>query len=191
MKSDNRAMLANFMLCKEDAAPKQYWLHIIAIEDEEQRYVTKVLGTESWIFGGECFVRIAKPKGYEYIWEREHGKKPLMFDTDLAEIENLPPAQQSIEDYQEEIDFFTRVVTNKLFSDEDEHKLPKKGKSTKDIESEDSQQAKMDKSSAEYQLWRKQKGLSYDEGEMNRRWQSYCAYRAKYGLRPVKLEPKA
>ena len=190
MKSDNRAMLANFMLCKEDAAPKQYWLHIIAIEDEEQRYVTKVLGTESWIFGRECFVRIAKPKGYEYIWKREHGKKPLIFDTDLAEIENLPPAQRSIEDYQEEINFYTKFVTGNLFSDDEDSRQPKKGKSAKDIENEDSQQAQSDKSWAEYELWRKHKGLSYNEDEMNRRWQGYCAYRAKYGLRPVKLEPK-
>lgn len=191
MRDNKREMLANFMLCKEPPANKEHWLHIIAIEDEEQRYVTKILGNhDNWIFTKDSFTRIAKPSGYEYIWEREHGKKPLMFDSDLTEIENLPKSQRNIEEYQEEIDFYKKMITGTLFSDDEENKPLKKGKSAKWKEKEDSQQAKMDKSSAEYQLWRKQKGLSYNEDEMNRRWQGYCAYRAKYGLRPVKLEPK-
>lgn len=191
MKNNNRTMLADFMLCKETSAPKEHWLHIVAIEDEQQRYVTKILGIHNnWIFTKDCFTRIAKPSGYECIWQREHGKKPLMFDSDLTEIENLPKSQLNIEEYQEEIDFYKKMITGTLFSDDEENKPLKKGKSAKWKEKEDSQQARMDKSSAEYQLWRKQKGLSYDEGEMLRCWQGYCAYRAKYGLKPVRLELK-
>ena len=190
MSNNKREMLAHFMLCKELPPPKEHWLHIIAIEDEEQRYVTKVLGVESMFFSEECFARIARPKGYQYIWEREHGKKPFMFDTDLSEIEGLPKSQRNIEDYQDEIDFYTAFVQGTLLredapaSEKDKEIINKMCK-----ESEDSQQAQIDKSSAEYQLWRKQQGLSYDEGEMMRNWQSYCAYRKKYGLRPVELNP--
>ena len=186
MRDNKREMLANFMLCKEPPANKEHWLHIIAIEDEEQRYVTKILGNhDNWIFTKESFTRIAKPSGYEYIWEREHGKKPLMFDSDLTEIENLPKSQRNIEDYRYEIDFYTKVINGTLFGDED--KLAPNEEHWQ--ETEDSQQAKTDKSLAEYQLWRKEHGLEYDINELNRCWQGYCAYRAKYGLRPV--EPKS
>lgn len=187
MKNNNRTMLADFMLCKEKSAPKEHWLHVIAIEDEQQRYVTKILGIhDNWIFTKDCFTRIAKPSGYEYIWEREHGKKPLMFDSDLTEIENLPKSQLNIEDYKYEIDFYTKVVNGTLFGDED--KLAPKEEHWQ--ETKDSQQAQADKDWAEYELWRKHEGLSYNESEMNRRWESYCAYRAKYGLKPVRLELK-
>lgn len=185
---DTRTMLANYMLCKEEPAPKTHWLHIVAIEDEQQRYLTKILGTDNMFFEGECFVWIARPSGYQHIWKREHGKEPVVFQYNLAEIENLPPAQRSIEDYQEDIEFYTDFVTQGLFSDE-RPKTPKAGKSTIEIEREESQQAQSDKSLAEYEFWRKQRGLSYDEAEMNRRWLAYCAYREKYGLRPAALAP--
>ena len=184
--NDSRTMLANFMLCKKAPVPKTHWLHIVAIEDEEQRYVTKILGTEdSLFFSEDCFARIAKPSGYEYIWEREHGKKPLMFHGDLSEIENIPKSQRNIKDYKEQIDHYTSFINGTFF--EEERPVNKEHWQEK----EDSQQAQSDKSSAEYQLWRKQKGLSYDESEMLRCWQSYCAYRKKYGLKPVRLESKA
>lgn len=188
--SDKREMLSNYMLCKEPPAPKRHWLYIIAIEDEEQRFVTKILGIDdNMSFKRDCFTRIARPSGYEYIWVREHGKKPLMFDSDLTEIENLPQSQRNIEDYKEEIDFYTKYINGTLFNDED-NPANKEHSRGHFQEKEDSQQAQSNKTHAEYELWRKQEGLSYNEGEMGRCWQSYCEYRKKYGLRPVKLELK-
>ena len=184
MRNNKREMLANLMLCKETHKKKEHWLHIIAIEDEEQRYVTKVLGIhDNMFFTRDCFTRIAKPSGYEYIWKREHDKKPLMFDSDLTEIENLPKSQRNIEDYKYEIDFYTKFINGTLLNDDDKPAPNEEHWQ----EMEDSQQAQVDKSWAEYELWRKQQGLPYNAREMEKRWQSYCSYRKKYGLRPVEL----
>lgn len=189
MNDNKREMLSSFMLCKEPPARQEYWLHIVAIEDDEERYVTKIRAVKSLLIYQDCLARIARPEGYVYIWQREHGKKPLMFDPDLSSIETMPKSQRSIKDYEDEIGLFASIAKNKLFA-EDGTSTPKKSKTQRDIESQDSQQAQSNKSWAEYQLWRKKKGLVYDANEMNRCWQGYCAYREKYGLKPVTLEPK-
>lgn len=182
MSNKNRDFLLDHISGKREEN-KQTPVHVIAIEDDEQRFVATIQVEQVSIIRVPEFIRVSRPNGYESIWRHKHYHDFDVFSLTEEEIKAMTPA---VDDYSYQIEKTLGIYTGSIFvKDYQVTDLDK----TLEQERVESQDADMAMSLATYNYWRKLAGLDYDEAEMETNWRHYCKYRRKYGLKEEKILP--
>ncbi len=162
---------------------KQVPVHVIAIEDDEQRFVSTIQVEQVSIIRAPDFIRVSRPNGYESIWRHKHYHDFDVFSLTEEEIKAMPPA---VGDYSYQIEKALGIYTGSIFVKDYQITDMDKVLEQERVESQD---ADMAMSLATYLYWRKLANLDYSESEMETNWSHYCKYRRKYGLEEERIFP--
>lgn len=182
MSNKNRDFLLDHISGKKEE-DKQVPVHVIAIEDDEQRFVATIQVEQGIIIRVPEFIRVSRPEGYESIWTHKHYHDFDVYTLTEEEIKAMPPA---VGNYSHQIAKTLGIYSGSIFvKDYQATDLDK----VLEQERAESQDADLAMGLATYLYWRKLANLDYNEDEIETNWRRYCEYRRKYGLKEEKIFP--